>query len=374
LSLAVMILSVGVVRGFQYEIRDKIIGFDGHIQIKNLDLNRSRELALIASEQPSLEALKSNPNIERIAPFCNKAGILNTKNDIEGMLFKGVSQNYNWDFFSKNLVRGRVLELTDTTDTYEFMMAENVAKKLAIDTGASLEVFFIHDGKVRRRKMRLVGLYNTGLEEFDRMVCFTDLRVIQRIYSTDYSVVSGFEVYLKNVDDLEAMADYIDAHIDIKLRAMSVEDIHEVIFQWLKIVNSNATIIIVLMTLVSVMNLITAFLILIIDRTRMIGILKALGARNGQVVRVFLFGGLAMVVPGLLIGNIVGIGLALLQRATGLITIPEETYYMSVVPVDLNWMNIMYLNLGTLAISMIMMLIPALLVRTITPVKAIKFD
>jgi len=374
LSLAVMLLAVGIVKGFQNEIRNKVVGFEGHIQIRNLDLNQSKELVLIDQNADFAKELSGNQDIGAITSFCSKAGIINTEVEIEGMLFKGVPSNYKWDFLEKNLNRGRLPLLNDSTDTYELLLSTSVAGRLHLDTGDRVEVFFIHDGKVRRRRFNLVGVFSTGLGEFDRTICFTDIRVIQRIYTTDYSMVSGFEVYVNDIEKLEETTEWIDSKIGISLRAGSVEDLHPVIFQWLKIVDSNAIIIIVLMTIVAVINLITAFLILILNRTRMIGVLKSLGATNWQVVRVFLVNGLTMIVPGLVIGNVLGLGIAWIQRVTGLFTLPEETYYMSVVPIDISLWYILLINVGTLLICFFMLLIPALLVRTITPVRAIRFD
>ncbi len=374
ISLAVMLLAVGVVKGFQSEIKNKIVGFDGHIHVRNLDLNQSRELRLIPLDQEFIPIVKAHPEVSSVAPFCLKAGIINTQKEIEGMVFKGVGVDYDWSFINDNLQRGRLPLLSDTTDTYEFVLSQKVAEKLQLDTGQNLEIFFIQDTKVRRRRMRLVGIFSTGLGEFDKTICFTDLRVIQRIYTTDYSQVSGFEINIKDLTQMEAMTDWVDDQIGIKLRAENIEEKHGVIFKWLQIVDSNALIIIILMTIVSVVNLITAFLILIVDRTQMIGVLKSLGANNGQVVRVFLLKGLSMVIPGLIIGNVLGLGLAWLQLKTGLITLPEETYYMATVPVQISIETIAYLNIGTLVISMLMMLIPAVMVRVISPVKAIRFN
>ncbi len=200
ISLAVMLLAVGVVKGFQSEIKNKIVGFDGHIHVRNLDLNQSRELRLIPLDQEFIPIVKAHPEVSSVAPFCLKAGIINTQKEIEGMVFKGVGVDYDWSFINDNLQRGRLPLLSDTTDTYEFVLSQKVAEKLQLDTGQNLEIFFIQDTKVRRRRMRLVGIFSTGLGEFDKTICFTDLRVIQRIYTTDYSQVSGFEINIKDLD------------------------------------------------------------------------------------------------------------------------------------------------------------------------------
>lgn len=374
LSIAVMLLAVGVVKGFQNQIRNKVIGFDGHIHIRNLDLNQSRELKLIDFDPQIINALTKNPEIETVSPFCIKAGIINTDKEIEGMVFKGVPANYNWSFIKQNLTKGRLPNLSDSADTYEFLLSKSVSDKIGVDTGQNLEIYFIHNGKVRRRKMVLTGIFNTGLGEFDKTICFTDLRVIQRIYTTDYSKVSGYEVWIKNLDSLSPMTDWVDENIPMNMRAQDIESQHQIIFQWLHIVDSNAIIIIVLMGIVSMVNLITAFLILIIDRTQMIGILKALGAQNRQVLRIFLLKGILMILPGMIIGNVLGLGIAFLQTHFGILTLPEETYYMSVVPVMISWKHFVLINLGSLTISILIMFLPGVLVKFISPVKAIRFD
>ncbi|MBI1306157.1 MAG: FtsX-like permease family protein [Bacteroidetes bacterium] len=374
ISLTVMLLAVGIVKGFQNQIREKVVGFEGHIQIRKLDMNQSSELAMIDKDSVFSNAVLKIRGVSRINAFCNKTGIINTGSEIEGMLFKGVPSDYNWQFLTSYLKRGRLPVFSDTADTYELMLSSAIADRIRVDTGQKIDVFFIHDGKVRQRRFKLVGIFNTGLGEFDRTVCFTDIRVIQRIYATDYSQVSGYEVYIDDLTKLNSLSEKVDEQIPINLRAERVDDLHPVIFQWLEIVDSNAVIIIVLMTIVAVINLITAFLILILNRTRMIGILKSLGAANRQVVGIFLVNGLMMIIPGLLIGNVLGLGLARLQQHFGIFTLPEETYYMSVVPVEISLHDILFLNIGTLIICFLMLLIPALLVRRITPVRAIRFN
>lgn len=374
LSLAVMIISVGIVKGFKSEIANKVIGFDGHVQIRNLDLNMSKELQLIDAKQDFIQEVKDHDNIESISAFCSKAGILSTDKDVEGLMFKGVGSDFNWDFFESHLRRGEIPEYTDTVDSYDILISEKVADAIDIDTGSRLQVFFLHEGKVRRRMMKVLGIFNTGMAEFDRTVCLSHVRTIQRIYTVDYSKVSGFEVRLKDVQQLDAMQEWLDASIGLRLKAQSVRSIHGLIFQWLEIVDSNAVIIIVLMLLVAMVNMVTAFLILIIERTNMIGVLKALGAANFQVVKIFLLKGLAMIIPGVVIGNIVALTLVFIQTNYGLITLNEDIYYMSLVPLKVETMDVVWLNCGTVLLCALILLIPGLMVRRISPVKAIRFD
>ncbi|MCB9245834.1 MAG: ABC transporter permease [Flavobacteriales bacterium] len=373
LSLAVMLLSVGIIRGFKEEISSKVYGFDGHIQIRNLDLNQSNELQLIDAKAEYLPALMSDPAIESVVPFCSKPGIISSGEEIEGLVFKGVPPQYDWSFFRAHLRRGSIPVYSDSSDSYDILLSERIANMLQCDTGSRFEVYFLHEGKVRRRRMEVKGIFNTGLAEFDRSVCMADLRSIQRIYTVDYSKISGFEIRLKDPEQMLTESQRLDGLISLRHRAIAVQNLYPAVFQWLNIVDSNAVIIIVLMLLVAMVNMITAFLILIIERTNMIGVLKALGASNGQVIRIFLIKGAAMILPGILIGNTVGLLLTWLQVRYGLIKLSEEIYYMSVVPVHVVPTDVLWLSLGTLVLCTLVLLLPALLVRRVSPVVAIRF-
>lgn len=373
-SMIVMIVAVGIVDGFRNEVKNKVIGFSGHIDIRNLDLNQSRETVPVDIQQPFIDTLRTHPGIQSILPYARKAGILQTERDIEGMILKGVPANYDWSFFDRHLVKGRHLANNDSTDSYEIMISARVADKLQLDTGKFVDLYFIHNEQVRRRRPVVVGIYSTGLGELDKTVALTDIRVIQRILAADYNSVSGFEVRIKDYEKLDEITRYTDEMVGMRLRAESVDQVYFVIFQWLKLVDSNAEIIIGLMLVVVILNLVTALLILIIERTRMIGILKALGARNRQVAGIFLMKATYLIVLGLIIGNGIGLSLAHLQKQYGWFKLDEETYYMSVVPIEINWDKIVFLNLGTVLICLIILYIPSLLVRTVSPVKAIRFE
>jgi lipoprotein-releasing system permease protein len=374
LSMAVMILAVGIVIGFKNEIKQKIVGYGGHIQIKNLDLNISKEARLINKNLVPADSLKTvNDNIDWIQPFTNKAGILQASGSIEGLLFKGVPHDYNWFFFKDNLKRGRLIRNNDSMETYEVMISEVTAERLNLDTGMRVEVFFIQDGQVRRRKSEIVGIFNTGLTEFDRMVVVTDMRVIQRIYTTAYDSVSGFEVFLKDFDRMGETAEVINETLVMEMKAQTAIEMNPVIFQWLQIVDTNAWVIIVLMLIVAIVNMITALLILIVDRTNMVGILKALGATNKQVRNIFMAKGVQLILWGLLIGNVLGVGSGLFQHYTQFMELDESVYYMNSVPFRFQWDYWLALNLGTLFLCFLVLFVPTLLARRITPLKAIRF-
>lgn len=374
ISMVVMILAVGIVDGFRDEVRNKVVGFSGHIDIRNLDLNQSRESVPIDLNQSFVEVLNKDPRISSIYPYARKTGILQTEADIEGMVFKGVPADYDWSFFDKHLVKGRHIHNLDSIDTYEIMISSKIADKLQLDTGKFVDLYFIQGENVRRRRPKIVGIFSTGLGELDKTVAITDMRVIQRILAPDYNSVSGFEVRISDFDKLQKTTEFVDEQIGLKLRAESIDEVYFVIFQWLKLVDSNAEIIIELMSVVVILNLITALLILIIERTRMIGVLKALGARSSQIAGIFLLKALYLISLGLIIGNSLGIGMAYLQRKYGWFKLDEETYYMSTVPINLSGDTILYLNLGTILVCMVILCIPVLLVRTVSPVKAIRFE
>lgn len=374
ISMIVMIVAVGIVDGFRNEVKNKVIGFSGHIDVRNLDLNQSRESVPIDIDQPFIDKISSDPRISSVFPYARKAGILQTERDIEGMILKGVPSNYDWSFFDRHLVKGRHIANNDSIDSYEIMISSKVADKLQLDTGKFVDLYFIHNEQVRRRRPKVVGIYSTGLGELDKTVALTDIRVIQRILAADYNSVSGFEIRISDYDKLEESTQFVDEEIGMRLRAESVDQVYFVIFQWLKLVDSNAEIIIALMLAVVILNLITALLILIIERTKMIGVLKALGASNRQVGNVFLLKASYLILVGLTIGNGIGLLLVSFQQKYGWFKLDEETYYMSVVPIEINWYKVVFLNAGTILICMIILYIPSLLVRTVSPVKAIRFE
>jgi lipoprotein-releasing system permease protein len=373
LSLSVMLVAVSIVDGFSHEIKSKIVGFSGHIQVKNLDLNQSDESEPIAYSKDLAGQLLSNPEVLSIVPVASKTGILQTDEDIEGLLFKGVPHNYDWNFFKSNITKGRTLNNSDTTDTYEFLISEKNAHKLDLDTGQMVDVFFIQNDKVRRRRLKLVGLFKTGLEELDKKIILTDLRVIQRIFSPEYNLVTAYEIRINDVNKLDETSDWVDSEIGLKLKSEPIYASYYVIFQWLSFVDYNAVIIIALMLFVAIVNCITALLVLIIERTNMIGVLKALGATSKDVGRIFLYKGMYLIGTGLLIGNSVALLIAFAQKKFGFLKLNEETYYMDLVPIQLNWEKIILLNIGTFLICFFILLIPIIMVRRISPVKAIRY-
>ncbi len=374
ISITVMLLSIGIVKGFQKEIKEKVIGFSGHIIIKNLDLNHSGELVLFPKSQSFLKKIKQLSYVKSVVPFCQKPGILRTANDAEGIQCKGVAPVYCNIFINKQITKGKGLENTDSTDLNEILISETTANRLKLDTGQRVELYFIHEGQIRRRKPRICGIYNTGINEIDKSWVLADIRMIQRIYTQGYDSISGYEVYLSSLDNLKAKTKAIDEELGTTLTAQSVNETYFQIFQWLSLLDMNVLVIIFLMVMVSVVNMMTALLVLIIDRTPMIGLLKALGSRNKLIRQLFLYNGAKYLFRGLILGNIIGLGLGFIQNQWGLIKLNEQTYYLTKVPFFISLQDILLVNGLTFIVCILLLTIPAMYVARIQPVKAIRFN
>lgn len=380
IGMMVMILTLAVVQGFQNEIRKKVTGFGSHIQITPYDNNESMETDSMSSIQPSVEALKSYPGIRHIQAFAIKAGIIKNKEQLLGVQLKGVGSDFDWDFFKHNLVEGEIFDYPDTIGD-RVLVSRYMADKLELEVGKKMRMFFLSDNRSRPRVFVISGIYNTGLTEgYDDKFVLCDIRQVQKLNNWDSTTIAGFEVLLGDeiaVDDKQELAEITDAvneQIDYEIVGSNIRDLTPSIFSWLDILDTNAFIIIVLMIFVGMINMISALLILIIDRTNMIGVLKALGANNWMVMKIFVRNGARMIFTGMLAGNILGIGLCYLQKFTGLIGLDETSYYVKVVPVEIVWPDLLMLNLFTFITCAIALLLPALLVTKITPVRAIRFS
>lgn len=373
-SLAVMIIAIGIVKGFQTEIKQKLTGFNGHVLIKNLDLNHSGEMALFPKNQPFLKKIKQLPFVVHISPVCQKAGILKTISEAEGIQCKGVTSEYCKRFINKHLVRSKALTNLDSSNFNRIYLSETTANRLNLDTGQKVELFFIQDGEVRRRKPVIFGIFNTGIHEIDKNWAITDIRLIQRIYTHGYDSISGYEVQFNSLTNLEKRTKRIDEELGHTLKAQSINETQFQIFQWLGLLDMNVKVIIILMVIVAVVNMMTALLVLIIDRTPMIGLLKAMGGRTKLIRKLFLYNGAKNLVKGLVLGNIIGLGLGSIQHFFGFIKLNEETYYVSQVPFSISIIEVLYINGITFLVCTFLLIIPAMYVARIQPVKAIKFD
>lgn len=373
LGLAVMILSVAIVKGFKSEIREKVRGFSGDIQISKLDLNSSFENSPFVVEKERLERLVSMSGISYAQPFATKPGIINTNDEVEGVVLKGVDRNYNWDYFKKTLVEGQVIDFSDSIKSRsQILISKYTADRLNLKVGDDFLMYFI-ENSLRKRKFIIQGIYSLGVEEVDKTFVIGDIALIRSLNKWEASEVGGYELRVKDFNDLDKTSTLIYDNIDINLRSFSVKEYYPTIFEWLSLLDVNTQVILILMMAVAVINMISALLIMILERTNMIGILKALGSANWNVRKIFLYNASYLIAFGLLLGNILGVGLGLFQAKTHFFKLDQASYYISFVPVQLEFQDILLLNAGTLIISVFVLLIPSLLVTRISPLKAISF-
>jgi len=383
LGMALMILTLAVVSGFQKEIRNKLIGFGAHIQITNYDNNVSDEPQPITSRPDFLEDLKELPQIRHIQAYATKSGIIKTKTDNEGVLLKGVGADYDWSFIEQNLVAGKVFTVSDTGLTRSIVISKLLADKLELKLDDKMVIYFLIrktdsaenvSYEQRVKTFFISGIYNTGYEDVDKKLTLVDIRQIRKLNYWNEDQVGGFEIAINNYEQIDELGAEVNALAGQGFVAQTIKETNPTVFSWLDLQDVNAVIVITLMLLVAGINMISVLLILILERTNMIGILKALGAKNKSIRGIFLYNAAYLIGKGLFWGNLLGIGIALMQQRFGLFTLDPKTYYISVVPVHLDVMTILLLNAGTLACCLLMLLVPSFIVAKITPVKSIRFS
>lgn len=374
ISMIVMFLSVSIVQGFQREIRKKVIGFGGHIQITNIQTSDSYEGFPINIDQPFYPELDTLTSVENIQVFAQKAGIVKTKSEIHGIVFKGVSEDYNWRFFEEGLEEGQIPRFKIGRSTDSVIISRDIANKLDLKLGDVITVYFVKDDRPRPRKFVLSGIYQTGLEGFDDVFIFGDIAYVQKLNNWNENEVGGFEINLNSYDEVFATNEMIFESLPFELRSTTIVSKHSDIFGWLELQDVNVYIIIGLMILVASINMSSALLILILNRMRMIGILKALGASNWSIRKVFVYLAGYLILMGLFWGNLVGISLALLQKHLKLLKLPQETYYISHVPIEFNLTDIFALNSFTLLLCIMVLLIPSYIITRIRPTESIQFN
>lgn len=368
-----MIVSVAILTGFKKQITDKVIGFGSHIQVKSLDMNESFEGTPVNRYQKVIPALKQWPGVKNVQVFAHKAGIIKTATEVEGIVLKGVGRDYNWTYMQSALMDGKLPDYSDSLAGNDIYISKLKADKLRLKVGDNVPVYFIQE-PVRARNFKISGIFETGLEDYDKSFAIVDLRHIQRLNNWNDSLVQGFEVLLDDLKLMEPVTERLNGELPVDMKAYSAREMKPQIFDWLGLLDTNVVIIIVLMVLVACINMVTALLVLIIERTNMIGILKALGSSDGGIQRIFIIKAAYLIGQGMLLGNILGIGFCLWQGKTRLITLDPESYYLSFVPVNLELLPILLINAGAFLVCIVAMFLPALMVLRISPVKAIRFD
>jgi len=380
LGLAVMLISVAVVIGFKNEIRNKTIGFGGHIQITNFDNNNTYEMNPIKADKALMTKISSIDGVKHVQRFATKPGIIKTDNEFQGIVVKGIDKDFDWKFFKSNLVEGQILDVSGDTPSNKVVLSKYLANLLGLKLGDSFFTYFIQD-QVRARKFKIVGIYSTNFIEYDKLFILADMRQVQALNNWSADSFSGVEVLINDFDKLDQVGDAVyDATANKFTKqgnaytAQTIKQINPQIFSWLQLLDTNVWVILILMLAVAGFNMISGLLILILERTNMIGILKSLGSTDWSVRKIFLYHSFFLIAKGMLWGNAIGLSLCAIQYFTGIIPLDPQAYYVATVPVSFNWLYIVLLNVGTLLASLLMMIGPSYLITKITPAKIIRYE
>ena len=381
IGLAVMIITVSVVLGFKHTIRDKVVGFGSHIQVHNIMNYSGSDPHPICANDSLMKAIESIDGVAHAERFSTTQGILKTDEDFLGVAFKGIAAEYDTTFLHKHLVEGSIPEFSDSVSHYKLLISKMIADKMRLKAGDRVYGYFIDGEDVRTRKFTVSGIYQTNMTRFDETLCFTDLYTASKLNGWTDNQATGIEVIVKDFDRLVETADQFIDNVnrtsDEQGNALTTDTIYELypqVFSWLELLDINVWIILTLMVCVAGFTMISGLLIIILERTQMIGILKALGARNKTVRHTFLWFSVFIISQGLLFGNIVGIGLVLLQQYTGIITLDPQTYYVSEAPMELNIPLIVMINLATLLICVFVLIAPSFLISHIHPAKSMRYE
>ena len=377
LGIIIMMIAIATSVGLQEKIRDKISGFNGHIQLTNFDTNNSEvTLIPISTDQEFYPNFTSVGGIKKVQVYATKAGIIRTEENWEGIVMKGVGADYDWTFFKDYLVEGTLPSYSEKR-SLEVLLSQHIADRMKFKIGDEFNTLFLKEETDKLpsiRVFKLVGIYNSGYKDFDETIMIGDIKQIQRLNKWKETEVGGFEIFIDDFDKIEEKGDIIYAEISSEINAQTITHKFPGIFEWIKLFDTNTLMIIIIMILVAGINMITALLVLILERTQMIGILKALGSNNWSVRKLFLYNASHIIFRGLFWGNLIGISILLIQHYFGVITLDPETYYVNVAPVSITFGTIVLLNIGTLILCLLILIIPSWIITKISPVKAIKFE
>jgi lipoprotein-releasing system permease protein len=376
ISVMVMIMTLAFASGFQKTISQKVFSFWGHIRVQSFESARIS----IAEETPvqrndSVEKLTTiNPNIRHVQAFATKNAILKTAETIEGVLFKGVEKNYDFNNLKNFLIDGRWIGFTDSGYSSEINLSAYTASQLKLKVNDQVLIYFIQPhGPPRPRKLIVAGIFKTGIEEYDKLIAIGDLKLVQRLNDWAPDQIGGYEILLNDYQKMDDVTYEIVPYLPIGLQSTTIVNIFPNIFDWLGLQDKTIFIVLAIMVAIAILNLITCLLILVLERTRMVGILKALGARNWRIQTIFFFHGAFITITGLFFGNLFAFLVLWLQEKYGFITLPEDAYYISQAAVDVVWWQVGLVNAGTLVICLLVLLIPTVIARRVQPVKAIQF-
>lgn len=375
-----MIVSLAVVTGFKKEIRNKVIGFGSHIQILNFDANYSYESMPINAYQDFLPELMELPGVTHIQKFATKPGIIKAGVENQGVIAKGIGPDFDWAFFRKNLVDGEIFQISDSVTSNKVLISKKLASMLRLSVGDEFPMFFF-DEKPRPRRFHVAGLFETSLEEFDKQFILTDIKHIQRLYGWEPNQISGFEIMIKDYSTIDQTTEMVRDIAGFRfmddgsrLKIISIKEKYPQIFQWLNLLDMNVVVILLLMIIVAIVNMISGLIILILDRTNSIGLLKAIGSNNQMVKKVFLYQSLFLIIKGLLIGNLIAIIICLLQDKFQILKLNQSSYFIDYVPINMGFGIFFLTNLGSLLFIFLAMYLPALIILRIDPVKTLRYE
>lgn len=381
IGLVVMLLSVFVVLGFKHTIRDKVIGFGSHIQVTNFMTQMSSDQAPIAMNDSMMKVIGGIEGVKHVERFAYKQGILKTDSDFLGVMFEGVAQEYDTTFIHQNMVAGSIPKFSDSQSGNHILISRNIADKLKVNAGDRIFAYFIDENGVRMRRFTIQGIYQTNLSQYDQVMCFTDLYTAVKLNAWQPDQVSGAAITVNDFNQLnEVESRFVEKinrtedHYGETYATQTIRDINPQIFSWLDLLDMNVWIILVLMVSVAGVTMISGLLIIILERTTMIGVLKALGTRNKTIRHIFLWFAAFIIGRALLIGNAIALGMAFLQQWTGIIKLDPATYYVSTVPVEINIPLLIILNVATLLISLFVLIAPSYLISHIHPAKSMRYE
>lgn len=380
ISVAVMIISVSVVIGFKKEISDKVIGFGSHFSIVNYDSNTSFETFPITKNQKWIETIKKNPNVVTINKYIQKAGIVKTNENLAGVVFKGIDNDYNWNFFSKCIIEGNILEINDSINSNNILISKNIADRLDLKIGDDFKSYFIQNPP-RMRNFKITGIYNTNLEDLDKIFVFVDIKQLRKLNNWQKDQITGFDIMIDDFSKLTELEILLNKNIGnyfsedgSLLKIKNIKEDYPGIFDWLALLDMNVWVILILMIIVSVINMISGILVIILERVKMIGILKSIGAKDFSIEKIFIYFAGFLTAKGLLWGNLIGIGLCIVQKFFGIIKLDTSSYYVDSVPIYFNFLYIVLLNIATLIIILLIIILPVLIISKIKPSETIRFD
>lgn len=380
LGVAVMIIAVCVVLGFKQEVQQKVMGMGGHVQVLNYDYQVDLEQHPIVLDDSLIAKLSSIDGVKHVQRFCNKPGMLKTDESFQGVMLKGVGSDFDLNFLKQHIVSGEVKSFSDTANTQNIVISSKLAKTLKLDVGSKVYAYFF-DGNVRARRFAVEAIYATHMGEFDKTIVFTDIYTTHKLSGFEDGQYSGAEILVDNLDRLDEVSSNVSSAVksltDVygaSYTAPSIRELYRGIFSWLSLLDTNVWVILCLMVSVAAFTMISGLLIIILERTQFIGTMKALGTTNKRLRHIFLYFASFIIAKGVIWGNVIGIGLVLLQNFTQFVHLDAETYYVDSVPVSLDWLFIVIINLGTLLASFCVLILPSYLVSRIHPAKSIRFE